>query len=325
MTPDHHEEEDPSPKSRIRRLFRFLYEVNRLRNRPERTLQEQVFVIPLTRLPEHPSIQLVRPVVAEGQPPAAFEMKIARARITRCVQPPPVLRDWLISGWDDPTAEASHAESQNELTEEGEPKTIRFADDPERTIAWEQWTAIRKAWVEPEIRARVALAFFDRIYELYALLEKDGERLELMVADGMLNWRVRSVMELVEVQIHHPILLKRVELSFDPSKPEFRVIETDRDTELYSSLLIDLEGLNAAGIDARQRELASADYHPMGFTDTQAFMTALVQTISPVRGEFLEEPGEGFESHPRLWREPLLLVRRRVQGVTNAISRIIDC
>lgn len=63
MAQDHHNEEDHSRKSRIRRLFKFLYEVNRLRNRPERTLREQVFVIPLTRLPEHPSIQLIRPVV----------------------------------------------------------------------------------------------------------------------------------------------------------------------------------------------------------------------------------------------------------------------
>ncbi len=324
MAQDHHDEKDHSPKSRIRRLFKFLYEVNRLRNRPERTLREQVFVIPLTRLPEHPSIQLIRPVVTEGQPPAEFELKVTRARITRCVEPPQVLRDWIISGWDDPTKDAVHAESQNEVNEKGESITIEFADDPERTIAWDKWTAIRKMWVEPEIRARAALNFFEKIYELYALLEKDGERLELLVADGVLNWQVRSVMELVDVQIHHPVLLKRVELSFDPSKPEFRVVETDRETELYTSLLIDLEGLNASGIDARQRELAAADYHPMGFADTQAFMTALVQTISPTRGVFIEEPCDGFELHPRLWREPVLMVRRRIQGVTNAISRIID-
>lgn len=316
--------DDRSPKSRILRLFKFLFEVNRLRYRPERTLQEQVFVIPLTRLPEHPSIQLVRPVATEGQLPVEFELKVTRARVTRCVEPPPILRDWIISGWDDPTKEALHAESQNEVTEKGESITIQFADDPERTGAWEQWTATRKAWVEPEIRARTALAFFEKLYELYALLEKDGERLELMVADGVLNWQVRSVMELVDVQIQHPVLLKRVELSFDPSKPEFRVVDTDRETELYTSLLIDLEGLNASGIAARERELASADYHAMGFADTQAFMTALVQTISPTRGLFIEEPGKGFEPHPRLWREPILLVRRRVQGVTNAISRIID-
>ena len=251
MAQDLTAEENRSPKSRILSLFKFLYEVNRLRNRPERTLQDQVSVIPLTRLPEHPSIQLVRPVATEGQPPAEFEIKVTRARITRCHEPPTVLRDWLLSGWDDPTKDAAHSDSQDEVNEKGESITIKFADDHERTTAWEQWTATRNAWVQPEIRARAALAFFEKLYELYALLEKDGERLELMVADGVLNWRVRSVMELVDVHIQHPVLLKRVELFFDSSKPEFRVVDTDRDTELYTSLLIDLEGLNASGIDAR--------------------------------------------------------------------------
>ena len=37
--------EDNSLKDRVLRLFKFLYEVNRLRYRPERTLQEQVLVI----------------------------------------------------------------------------------------------------------------------------------------------------------------------------------------------------------------------------------------------------------------------------------------
>lgn len=316
--------DDRSLKDRVLRLFKFLYEVNRLRYRPERTLQEQVLVIPLTRLPEHPSIQMVRPVAAEGQPPAEFELKVIRARVTRCPEPPPLLREWLLSGWDDPTKEAAYAESQNEVNEKGESITIVFADDTNRTSAWEQWTATRNAWVAPEIRARNALAFFEKLYELYALLEKDGERLELMVADGVLNWQVRSTMEHSDVRIEHPVMLKRVELSFNPSTPEFRVVDTDHQTELYTSLLIDLEGINASGIDARQRELANADYHPMGFADTQAFLTALVQTISPAHGLYLEEQGKDFEPHPRLWREPVLLVRRRVQGVTNAISRIID-
>ena len=80
-----------SPKDRILRLFRFLYEVNRLRYRPERTLQEQVFFLPLTRLPEHPSIQLVRPVATDGQPPVEFELKVTRARTTQCPDPPPIL------------------------------------------------------------------------------------------------------------------------------------------------------------------------------------------------------------------------------------------
>lgn len=318
-------EEESSAKGRILRLFKFLHDVNRLRYRPERTLQDQVLVIPLTKLPEHPSIQLTRPVMTDGQTPAEFDLSVARARTTRCAPPPDLLRDWLVSGWDDPNAAAAYEDSRNEVTEQGESITVKFDADPARLIAWERWTATRKAWVAPEMRARAALAFFEKLYGLYALLEKDSERLELMVADGILNWETQSLMEQMDVKIHHPVLLKRVELSFDPAKPEFRVIETERGTELYASLLIDLEGLNASGLDARQRELASADYHPMGFADSQAFLTALVQTISPVQGVFLEAPPHaGFERHPRLWREPVLLVRRRIQGVTNAVSRIID-
>jgi len=317
-------EDARSPKDRILRLFKFLFEVNRLRYRPERTLQEQVSVIPLSRLPQHPSIQLTRPVASEGQPPVEFQLRVNRAQLTHCPEPPSNLRNWLISGWDDPTKEPEYAVSLNEVTENGESVTFAFSDDATRTDAWRHWITIRKAWVEPELRARGALAFFEKLYGLHALLEKDGEQLELMVADGMLNWQVRSVMELEDVRIHHPLVLKRAELSFDAKKPEFRVTDTERETEIYTSVLIDLEGLNAGGINARQQELSSANYHPMGFADTQGFMTALVQTISPTRGQFLEEPQSGFESYPRLWREPMLLVRRRVQGVTNAISRIID-
>ncbi|HTS58591.1 MAG TPA: AAA domain-containing protein [Terriglobales bacterium] len=324
MAQSNSHEAESSPKDRILRLFKFLYEVNRLRNRPERTLDEQVSSIPLTHLPEHPSIQMLRPVATEGEPPGGFELKVARATTTRCPDPPAVLGDWLISGWDDPTKEPSFSESLNRKNEKGESVTISFAADPQRTGAWAQWTSTRKAWAEPECRARNALGFFEKLYGLYALLQKDGEQLELIVADGILNWRVRSVMELVEVRLHHPLLLKRVELTFDASKPEFRVTDAERDSELYTSLLIDLDGLNAAGIDARQRELSSAKYHPMGFADTQAFLKALVQTISPTTGQYFEDSRGGYEPHPRLWREPMLLVRRRVQGVTNAILRIID-
>ena len=115
MTQEQMADEARSAKSRILRLFKFLYEVNRLRYRPERTLQDQMSVIPLTRLPEHPSIQLIRPVETEGQPPVEFELKVTRARITRCPAPPTVVRNWLLSGWDDPTNDAAYADSQNEV------------------------------------------------------------------------------------------------------------------------------------------------------------------------------------------------------------------
>ena len=51
----------------------------------------------------------------------------------------------------------------------------------------------------------------------------DGEELELLVADGHFVWQAVSGIE-GPVAVHHPILLKRVELRFDASvwKPRAR-------------------------------------------------------------------------------------------------------
>ncbi len=309
---------------RVLRLFKFLRDVNRLRNRPERSLDQQVLAIPLTELPEHPTIQMVRPVLSDEQLPIEFELKVARAKITPCPQPPGVLKEWLISGWDDPSKLAEYAPSQNAINDQGETITISFGDSPERLAVWDQWSEVRNAWSGPEKKARVAQQFFEKLYGLHALLEKDGERLELIVGDGMLSWQAHSSTEASAVEILHPILLKRVELIFDAAKPEFRVVDAGRDTELYTSLLIELEGLNAKGIAARQEELSAEGFHPLGYGDTQVFLAALVQTLSPTQGQFIDHVGTGFESYPRIWRQPNLFVRRRIQSTATAISSIID-
>jgi hypothetical protein len=315
-------------KDRVRNLFSFLLEANRLRFAPTRKLNDQERVIPLSRLPEDPSIQLIRPVPAhDGEPAAEFSLVVTRPVLTTCPSPPQNLREWLITGWDDPAQEATKVESVNRVPdggEESEVVTVYFASNAERVAAWQQWNATRNEWRGPELRTREAFAFFERLYELHALLEKDGERLELMVGDGMLRWVARSNFEDQDVEILHPMLLKRVELLFDPKKPEFRIVETDRDTELYRAPLLDIENLNAAGLLQREKDLASAGYHPMGFQDTTAFCVSLVHTLSAAKGKWLDQPADEVLPDPQMWRSPALLVRRRTEGMANAITSILD-
>jgi very-short-patch-repair endonuclease len=285
-------------------------------------------VIPLSQLPEDPSIQLVRPVPTLDEKPAAeFSLVVTRPVLTTCPFPPQILREWLVSGWDDPAQEATKIESVNRVPDGangGETVTTHFADSVERVAAWQQWSVARDEWRGPELRTRNAFAFFERLYELHALLEKDGERLELMVGDGMLSWVARSNFEEKDVEIFHPLLLKRVELMFDPEKPEFRIVETDRDTELYRAPLIDIENLNAVGLLQREKDLASAGYHPMGFQDTTAFGVSLVHTLSASKGKWLDQPADQALPDPQMWRAPVLLVRRRTEGMANAITSILE-
>ena len=238
------------------------------------------------------------------------------------INPPASISAWLKDGWDD-EGSVPEVHERREITE-----TVKFADDPERVTSYKGWLEQRSSWVEPELAARRAMAFYERIYDLYVTLEKDGENLELVVGDGRLQWRAISegaTREPVPVEIDHPILLKRVELRFSPEVPEFVIAETDREPELYSSIFVDLHDIMAAAIRNRSNELDQAGYHPLGWDDTTGFLRAFVQTISPTKGEYLESPPEtGLGNSPRLYRDPTLILRKRSIGIANVVNAIIE-
>lgn len=312
-------------KSKVRQLYQFLKEANQLRFRPVRVLSEQPKVVRLADMPNHPSMQLYRPVSAEDAREVPDTLiRIRRPQLTRCPAPPSSLQGWLLPHWDDPARQALYTESRNDTADDGQAITIRFDDEPQRVADYRSWAAQRKAWVEPELVARKAMSFFELFYDIYSAIEKDGEELELLVADGHFLWLAISGID-GPVEINHPILLKRVELRFDANIPEFTIHETDREPEIYSSLFPDLNEVAPGAIRNRKTELENTGYHPMGWDDTEAFLKAFIQTVSPLTGEYLDEiPREGPTSTPRLYRDMVLLLRKRIAGIANAVDAIID-
>jgi very-short-patch-repair endonuclease/superfamily I DNA/RNA helicase len=289
-----------------------------------RELSDQPKVVSLSDLPQHPSVQLVRPVrVQDGQEIPDLLLRVKRPTLTRCPQPPEIVEAWLLPGWDDPSKPATYAESQNAVDKDGNTVTVRFEDDDERITTFLSWDELRQAWAPPEVLTRRALRFFELFYDIHSMLEKENEQLELLVADGQLAWRTTSSIDGL-VTINHPVLLKRVELRFDPNVPEFTVHETDREPEIYGALFVDLKEVAPSALRNRQNELASSGYHPIGWEDTDAFLKAFVQTVSPVSGEFFDEPSPAITETPRMWRTPVLLLRKRVAGIANAIDAIVD-
>lgn len=314
-------------KNKVRQLYHFLKEANQLRFRPVRMLGEQPKVIRLADMPNHPSLQLYRPVLVESvQEMPDILLRIKRPATTRCPVPPETMASWLLLGWDDPTKPAACAESQNETNEDDETVTVRFDDDEQRVSDFIAWDNQRKAWAVPEQLARKALRFFEVFYDIHSTIEKDGEQLELLVADGHLSWQTTSGID-GSITIDHPILLKRVELRFDANVPEFTIHETDREPELYGSLFVDLrpEDVSPVAIRNRKNELETSSYHPFGWEDTEAFLKAFIQTVSPINGVFLDEPAnDGASTTPRMWRDPVLFLRKRIAGIANAVDAIID-
>ena len=309
-------------KQRIHDLYRFLREANQLKFRPVRRLQDQPRSLDLFSLPQHPSIQITRPVPsADGSEVPDQLASVRRPTITRCPSPPAPLLEWLVTGWDNPAKDVEPVKERNYRDDEGDTATELFEDNEGRVLLYKDWLRQRAAWAPPEMAARAAMGAFESFYEIYSALEKDGEGLELLVADGHLAWRTKSEHDGM-VDINHPVLLKRVELRFDANKPEFTLHETDREPELYGGLFLDLEGVQALSIKRRQDELTQSGYHPLGWEDTSAFLKAFIQTISPLNGAYCDVPCAPGNV-PQLWRAPVLLLRKRVTGIANAIDAII--
>ena len=310
-------------KQRIHDLYRFLREANQLRFRPVRRLSDQPRSVDLSTLPKHPSIQITRPVPSEDGSEVPDQLVcVRRPVITRCPSPPLEVREWLLAGWDNPSKAVEFVKSRNALNPVGEPVTELFDDNPERVECYLGWLETRAAWVPPEILARAAMVVFEVFYQMFSDIEKDGEQLELLVADGHLAWRTKSDHDGM-IEISHPVLLKRVELRFDPNKPEFTIHETDREPELYGGLFVDLETVQPTSIKKRQDELSVSGYHPLGWEDTGAFLKAFIQSVSPLKGVYCDEPCTPGDT-PQLWRAPVLILRKRVTGIANAIDAIID-
>lgn len=312
-------------KRKILQLYQFLKAANQLRFRPVRVLSEQPKVVRLADMPNHPSMQLFRPVRTEDtQVVPDTLIKVRRPQLTRCPAAPTSLQGWLLPNWDDPTKQALYTVSQNTTDDNGETITNHFEDEPQRVADFSAWSERRNAWVEPEMLARKAMSFFEVFYDIYSAIEKDGEELELLVADGHFLWQAVSGID-GPVVINHPVLLKRVELRFDANIPEFTIHETDRGPEIYGGLFPDLAEIAPGAISNRKTELENAGYHPLGWDDTEAFLKAFIQTVSPLKGEYLDEiPLEGPTVIPRLYRDMVLVLQKRTVGIANAVDAIIE-
>ena len=299
-------------RSRIRRIFQFLDAYVQLRNPVVRQISEQPWTLWLRDLPRSPSVTRPDPANPEDR----FIFKVRRPTPVPCPRPPQEIEEWLLPGWDQPGAEPQVRESR-ELSEDGKARTLLFADDRARAKAFDKWKLSRSAWDEKERPERAALELFERLYALHGQIEREAEKIELLVGDGILSWRVE------EGGIRHPILLKRIELAFRPEIPEFTLAETDNVPELYAALFSASRKVDGRMLQNRIEELEKHLYHPLD-PEATVYLKGVLGSLGG--GEFATSAKEleGESDVPRLARDPIVLARLRTIGVGSTIKGILE-
>ena len=315
-------------REKLTRVFRYLEALNQHRNPAKRQIREQLWSLWLHDLPEHVSIKrggakskLTKSDGKENQSDAAetanFILRVQRPSLTLPPAPPAEIADWLEEGWDDPSRDVEIVEAREQSEERAENPPEKFWDNPARKGAFESWKKRRDQWAETEKPARKAMKLFEALYAVYVRIEREAERVELVLGDGVLSW-LRS-----EGQIYHPILLQRLQLQFDASVPEFTLTEADHPVELYSALFQSLADVDGRAIGRCREELEQEGFHPLYNGSTSEFLKRLVVQLSP-RGEFIEQgPSESSQSHPSISRAPAIFLRHRTLGFAAAIEGIL--
>src|SRR6266576_2992862 len=318
-------------REKITRVFRYLEALNQHRNPPKRQIREQPWHLWLHDLPTHSAIRhsaarsspgSTKTKGGDGQNEAApasaiFSLRVQRPLLTRPPEPPNEIASWLEPGWDDPFHFALVAESREEPQGNGAILTIHFAADPARTGALRRWAVLRDESAPTEKPARQAMQLFETLYSLYGRIDREAERVELVLGDGILSW------QRAEGGIFHPILLQRLQLQFDAAVPEFTLSEAEHPVELYSALFQSMSDVDGRAIGRCREELEQEGFHPLLNGATSGFLKRLVVQLSP-RGELLEDRAPAGEANdPQIGRDPILFLRGRTLGFAAAIEGIL--
>lgn len=264
-------------------------------------------------------------------------LSVHKPEFQRCPEPDAVLEEWLESGWDNYRYEAKIKEfilrpfDQTEFSipdvedytrridEENKAYKELFSDNEERVSTYTAWAEKRNAWAEhQEVLARTR-DFFSELYKICIDLERDSETLELVVADGFMRDRTIS-------ELDHPILTRRVKIRHDAIENTIYIEDTDVETELYTVMFQDMEGINLASINHLRDDLHQNDYHPLDRNDLPVFFKMFVHQLSSE--SIYSEDGviDNWQKKERmlLYRNPCYILRKRMDGTLKAIEQIIE-
>lgn len=304
-------------RRRVQRLFDFLEAFNQKRNPVIRQLDRHEKRLWWSDLHASRHVRM-----AEFNDPSdgddqgdddSVVLRVTRPQlqIPEAPRPPADLEVWLAPGWNDPKQEVSWEDSRYD------PERGLVSLGPEDEARLTAWKEERDRWAAEIKEDREAYELFQWLWEVHATLEREGERYELVLGDGILCWRPGDGEPAM-----HPLIIQRLQLEFDPNRPAFTVVEDARPPELYAGLLRAL-GVDAAAIaQLRDTLFEGGRPHPLGAEATDDFLGRAASTLHP-NGRFL-----GFDSpppsrdFPQIVRAPVLFLRTRALGFEAAIQAI---
>ena len=206
---------------------------------------------------------------------------------------------------------------------DGKTRIERFEDNYQRPTLLRDWQRQREQWVTNETSRTPSATLFQTVYEWYGIQEREGEKIELIVGDGLLRCPDAGG------EFRHPVLLQKLELEFYPEKkqPQFVFRKREQPPELYMEFLRVLPEVNTQQLARCADELKKTEFAPLGEDDTDGFLLRLIQGLFPSRGAVREGTDqldlEAQAGSPTIQRQPVIFMRQRRTGPSSIFDAVL--
>lgn len=331
---------DTSSQKKITALFKYLAELTRLTYKDILDIRNYEWHYSLKSIPnrkEYVSGRFFNDVDTEEQQDDAV-LTVKKPEFTSCEMPDSSFSEWLVGGWDDykkqPTvkkemvvtpkinfanAHATSAHKSSVANKIGQSRTELFDDNKKRVEDFQNWFDRREKWVRDQKERELIKGLFNKLYQIASDLERDAETNELIVADGFLSKKDMP-------QLNHPIITRRVGIRYDADRDMIYIEDVDVDTELYTAIFQDIQGINTLALKDAREQLRSEDYHPFDKVDLPDFFKRFLNKLTAQNIYIGEDDINAYEGSYalKLYRNPCLILRKRSNGTIKAIERILE-
>ena len=246
-------------------------------------------------------------------------LQVRKPEFEQCPSLPDSLNKWVNGNWDNFKSTVTPTSKLIQY-KNGEEVIISFEDDIDRVKQFKEWNKKRDKWVKRQKKIEITRDFFNELYFLYLDLERESEMIEFMIGQGVLSCEINS-----NVNVYHPILLKRLALSFDAQENVITISDTNTNPEIYTMLLQEIDYINHSCVKGLKDELADNFYHPLDRNDTPDFLKSFAHLLySDSRYEENSNSTTNLFDKLVIYNNPVFFVRKRTGGILKALEEIID-
>ena len=247
-------------------------------------------------------------------------LEIIRPELKPCPKPDALIKEYLQFNYDDVNV-SELIPKKFILRQNGNYDYCECLDFvPEKKSALDKYQEIRQIWLNEAKSKLEAYKLFEKFYTLYAKLQKEGDNLELVVANGFIAWKLDHKV------LNYPLLFNTVTLKFIPMVPKFQLILNESSINLYEQALTSFTDiLPALEINSNlftdlYKEIKTIDN--ILSIDVNIFKT-FIQTLD-IKGQVIDSIPQSINDNPVIYLRPVFMIRNRQSRLSDTYAKIIN-